>query len=168
MPVFDPYHQIRNSVLGDGLTDEHIEMLAGLTTPEHCPAGTVIFKEASSADDLSVVCSGSVALDMHVLVRGNIRILTLGSGDLLGWSALVGDGVMTATATALKDTALLNIPGAALRGICDDDPSLGYAVMNLVAIALARRLHGTRLQMLDLFHETGAAPSTVSGTVTHD
>ncbi len=159
--------QIQESALGIGLDSAQIELLAGLATPEHCQAGTVLFKEASAADDLSIVCRGSVALDMHVPLRGNIRILTLGSGDLLGWSALVGDSIMTATATVLEDTELLDIPGPALRELCDDDPTLGYAVMTLVARALAQRLHGTRLQMLDLFQDEQASSSEAPGTTSN-
>ncbi len=150
------------------MSDDHLKTLAGLSSTELCPAGAVIFKEASMADHVSVVCAGSVALDMYVPLRGNVRLLTLGSGDLLGWSAIVGDGIMTATASVLKDAQLLNIPGTKLREMCDDDPALGYAVLNLVAQALAKRLQGTRLQMLDLFQEPRSAPGKASRVVTHD
>ncbi|APZ91736.1 cyclic nucleotide-binding domain-containing protein [Fuerstiella marisgermanici] len=168
MPALDTLHQLSTSSLGVGLSDDHLKRLAELATTERFPAGRVIFKEASTADHLAVVCSGSVALDMHVPLRGNVRLLTLGSGDLLGWSAIVGDGIMTATATVLKDAQLLNIPGTTLRKACDDDPALGYAVMDLVARALAKRLQGTRLQMLDLFKEPRPAPGKLSGVVAHD
>lgn len=168
VPAIDTLHQLRNSALGVGLSDGHVEILAGLATTELCPAGTVIFKEAATANHVSVVCTGSVALDMHVPLRGNVRLLTLGSGDLLGWSAIVGDGIMTATATVLKDAQLLSIPGTKLREMCDADPALGYAVLNLVARALAKRLQGTRLQMLDLFKEPRSAAGNLSRVFDHD
>ena len=150
--------RLRQSALGTGLDPQDIRSLASIARPVCYAARRVLFIEGGAAAALSVVCSGRIALDMHVPLRGSVRILTLGSGDLLGWSALVGDGIMSATATALEDTMLLDLPKEALRRLCDTDHTLGYAVMNLVARALAQRLHGTRLQMLDLFSETEPTP----------
>ena len=157
-------NQLRRSALGLNLADSHVQALADLATPEVADAGTVLFKEGAEADRLSVVSSGSVALDMYVPRRGAIRILTLGAGDMLGWSALVSDGSMSATATVLEDTSLLNFDADPLRQLCTDDTDLGYAVLDLVARALARRLHGTRLQMLDLFSETEPTVSQSVGS----
>ena len=158
-------NQLRQSAIGQGLDAPDIESLASISTRVDHAAGTVLFTEGCSADVLSVVCFGSVALDMHVPVRGKVRILTLGAGDLLGWSAIVGDSVMTATATVIEDAVLLNLPKASLRKLCDADHTLGYAVMNLVARSLAQRLRGTRLQLLDLFSETEPTSSQSSGNV---
>lgn len=146
--------QLQRSALGTGLSDRHLSLLAELATRSGHPAGHILFSEGCAADSVSVVCSGSVALDMHVPLRGKMRILSLGPGDLLGWSAVVGDGVMTATATVVEDAVILDLNKTLLRNLCDADHTLGYAVMNLVARSLARRLRGTRLQMLDLFSET--------------
>ena len=157
-------HHIRQSVLGSGLDTQDINSLASIAEQSSFLAGRVLFIEGGAANALSVVCSGRVALDMHVPLRGNVRILTLGAGDLLGWSALVGDGIMSATATVLEDAVLLNLPKASLRRLCDADHTLGYAVMNLVARALAQRLQGARLQMLDLFSETLPTQSHPAGS----
>jgi len=158
------HNQIRRSSLGTGLDDADLSALAAIAAPASHSAGDVVFAEGSEADTVSIVCSGSVALDMHVPLRGSVRILTLGVGDLLGWSSIAGDGAMTSTATALEDTDVLNFPIASLRRLCDSDHTLGYAVLNLVARSLAKRLRGTRLQMLDLFSETEPtrAPSSRS------
>ena len=64
----------------------------------------------------------------------------------------------TARLLLVRHNAVLDLPKEALRRLCDTDHTLGYAVMNLVARALAQRLHGTRLQMLDLFSETEPTP----------
>ncbi|MEZ6132467.1 MAG: cyclic nucleotide-binding domain-containing protein [Planctomycetaceae bacterium] len=159
------HKQIRHSSLGTDLGDGHIDLLATIATPVHYSSGQVVFSEGSAANAVSVMCAGKVALDMHVPVRGSVRILTLGPGDLLGWSAVAGDGVMTSTATALEDTDVLSLPMASLRQLCDADHTLGYALMTLVARSLAKRLRGTRLQMLDLFSETQPISNPPSGSV---
>jgi len=145
---------LRESSLGETLRDEHVTALASSATHVIVPAGTVLFAEGDPADALRLLCSGCVALDMSVPVRGSVRIMTLGPRDVLGWSALVGDGHMSATAVVLQDAAILEIPSDILKTLCEDDAELGRAIMQRMAQALARRLRETRLQLLDLFSDT--------------
>ena len=70
---------------------------------------------------------------------------------MLAWSALLGDGQMTATATALEDTRLISTAGQHLAELCNTNREFGYQLMTRVAEALAKRLVATRLQLLDLF-----------------
>ena len=67
---------------------------------------------------------------------------------------------MTATAVALEDSQLLQISAAALQNLCRQNQGVGYAVMQLAAQALSRRLTATRLQLLDLY--AAAAPENVA------
>ncbi|MCA9128370.1 MAG: hypothetical protein KDB22_14860, partial [Planctomycetales bacterium] len=71
--------------------------------------------------------------------------------DLLAWSSLIGDRVMTATAIAIQDSVLITLQVSELRAAMDADSRLGYEVMQAVAGALSRRLLATRLQLLDLY-----------------
>ena len=121
---------------------------------EHGAAGTILFREGALSDSLFLIIHGNVALDMHMPQRGQVRILTVGSGEVLAWSALLTDQRMTATATVLEEATLVSIPGNTLRALCDADPDVGYAVMKRMSQALAHRLLATRLQLLDLFRET--------------
>ncbi|GIW92368.1 MAG: hypothetical protein KatS3mg110_0409 [Pirellulaceae bacterium] len=121
---------------------------------EQCPAGTVLFREGSPAFALYLVVSGRVALEMRVPGRGDVRILTLGPGDMIGWSSLVGQRKMTATAVAIEDTQSIKLPAVTLQELCDQDHHFGYHLMRRMAEALAQRLLATRLQLLDLFSDT--------------
>lgn len=145
---------LRHSTLGAVLDERHLETLGRIAVPVHKPTGAILFREGSPADALWVMCSGRIALDMQVPGRNDVRVLTLGPRDRLGWSALVGDGSMSATATVINDAELLRLPAQPLTELCLADHTLGYAVMGNVARAMANRLRGTRLQLLDLFAET--------------
>lgn len=114
----------------------------------------VVFREGSPADALYLVRSGHVALEVHVPIRGNVRILTVGAGELLGWSAVLGNSTMTATARALEPTRLIALPALELRLACEADHELGYYLMRQVASVLSTRLTATRLQLLDAFAES--------------
>ena len=149
---------LQHSALGAVLDDPHPLKIAEIVVQVHEPPGAILFREGGPADAIWVVCSGSLALDIQVPSRGAVPVLTLGPRDMLGWSALVGDGAMTTTATVTADAQLLRLPAGKLRTLCDSDHTLGYAVMGNLARALANRLRGTRLQLLDLYAES--APET--------
>jgi len=151
---------LADSPLGKSLDDAQISQLADCAIVTTLPRSTTVFVEGSSADALRIICSGSIALDMHVPPRGSVRILTLGPDDVLGWSALVGDGHMSATATVLEEARLIVLPADVLMQFCDRDANFGQAVMHHVARTLARRLRETRLQLLDLFANGEIGKST--------
>lgn len=134
-----------------GLPPQTLAELAGIAREQVFAGKSVIFREGTNCPELFVVHSGHVALDMHVPGRGATRILTVGEGELLGWSALLGDGRMTATATAIDDTRLVVLSGAKLRQLCETNHETGWHVMQQVAKGLSQRLVATRLQLLDLF-----------------
>jgi hypothetical protein len=43
------------------------------------------------------------------------------------------------------------LDGACLRGKCDQDPALGYALMQRVSAVLYERLQDTRIRLLDVY-----------------
>ncbi len=145
---------LRDSSLGAVLDDRHLRDLAEISESVSEPQGGVLFKEGSAADTLWIIGEGSVALDMLVPRRHSSRVLTLGARDLLGWSALVGDGTMSATATVTADAKLVRLSADRLKDLCVSDHTLGFAVMANIARTLANRLRGTRLQLLDLYSES--------------
>jgi CRP-like cAMP-binding protein len=134
-----------------GLPPAVLAELAGVAREQVIAARSVIFAENAICPDVFIVQTGHVALDMHVPGRGAVRILTVGEGELLGWSAILGDGQMTATATAIDETRLVVISGTRLRELCETNHEIGRHVMQQVAKALSQRLVATRLQLLDLF-----------------
>jgi len=140
---------------------EHvIAGVAMLATSVTCQAGAVLFREGDRDDSIYFVSTGCIALEMAVPARGRIRLLTVSSGEVLGWSPLIGNPEMTATALALEATTLLRISGAELLSLCQRDHEIGFAVMHRVARALSRRLMATRLQLLDLFSHS--APEVIA------
>jgi CRP/FNR family cyclic AMP-dependent transcriptional regulator len=130
------------------------EKVAAIAASRQVPASTVLYQEGDVCERLYLVSSGLVALDMCMPRQGCTRILTIGPGEIIGWSALFADATMAVRASALQDSTLIALPAAELRQLCDDDHDIGYAIMQKVSVALSRRLLATRLQMLDMFGET--------------
>lgn len=147
---------LQESAFGAVFPPDIAQSLAAEVKWNRCPAGTVLFREGEQSDAFYIVHRGHVTLEMCLPAHGCTQLLTLGEGETVAWSALVGDGRMTANATAADDVELIEFSGANLLRRCEADPRFGYRLMRQVAAALAKRLLATRLQLLDLF--TADAP----------
>ena len=80
-----------------------------------------------------------------------IVVETLGAGELLGVSWLFPPHRWAFDAVAQERTSATALDAACLRGKCDDDPVLGYALFKRFALLMRDRLQASRLQMLDVY-----------------
>lgn len=113
-------------------------------------AGERIFQEGEPSTEILIVLAGRVSLSVRPDSRREATVLTLGPGELLGWSAFFG-GTRVATAKTLGETSLLIFDANELSRLCQDDHDIGYAVMKATCVELAGRLRDTRLQLIDVF-----------------
>jgi CRP-like cAMP-binding protein len=132
--------------------DEHVKELAKLGDVVDFPEGTVVFNEGEPASHCYLILDGKVLLEMCG-PGGCARILTIGAGEILGWSALLGKAELTAAARTLTATRAIELSCGDVLALCEHIPSLGYQLMRCTALALAKRLTATRLQLLDLYGE---------------
>ena len=135
------------------LPAEVLQQVEDLAQIRDYSAGTILFLEGSLHPEFHLLAEGHVRLDMLVPNRGRVPILTVGPGDILAWSALLGEGIMTASAVAMDRIRTVAIPGDDLRRLCDQYHTLGFHFMLQLAKAVSHRLVATRLQLLDLFGE---------------
>ena len=145
---------LRQTRFADGFSDQQLNTVAKASEFLSVSKGQRLFSEGTMEDQVFIVLSGHVALEMLVPRRGNVRLLTVSSGELVGWSGLIGNGQMTATAVTTEDCQLIGISSRIMRDLCQKDHELGYILMTRTANAIAHRLVATRLQLLDLFYET--------------
>jgi hypothetical protein len=80
-----------------------------------------------------------------------MMIETIESGEVIGWSWLFEPYRWHFDARALTVVRATAFDGACLRGKCEADPALGYALMSRFAQVLIERLQWTRLRLLDLY-----------------
>ncbi|EMI16509.1 cyclic nucleotide-binding domain (cNMP-BD) protein [Rhodopirellula maiorica SM1] len=130
-----------------------VEPLAELASLQTYPAQQLLFREGEVHARIYWIKEGRVRLEMSGTRAGAKAMLTAGPGDLLGWSALLGDQRMTATAVATLETTLISFDAVALLQLCEQNHDIGYKVMHTIARSLSKRLVATRLQLLDLFHQ---------------
>lgn len=133
------------------LPDELIGQLAGIARVVDFPAATVIFRQGDAASTLYLVVEGNVSLEICAPGVGCKRVLTVGPGELLGWSPVLEHSRLTATARTISAAQAIALSGPQILAICEQHPRLGYEFMKRAALALAKRLNATRLQLLDVF-----------------
>lgn len=139
------------SILGQHLSPANLAKLAELGRWLQLDAGTYLFREGEHNRDVFFLLEGRVDLSMTVPGRGACRILTLGPGELIAWSAVLRDGTMSCSARCMDDVKLIAISGTDLDAMMEADCRFGYEFMRMMATALTKRLIATRLQLLDLF-----------------
>jgi CRP-like cAMP-binding protein len=132
--------------------------LASVGRLVYVPARQVILREAEPNDTMAIVLEGRVGLRVRVPERGQVTILTVEPGDVVGWSAVVPPYRATSTAIALSDSQLIIFDGPNLRAAMAGDEHLAAQFYPVLLKAVARRLEGTRQQLLDLFSQRWVEP----------
>src|SRR3970040_62377 len=91
------------------IDNRHLLQIADVTRMRDLEAGQILFREGEVPQDVFLVVSGSVTLDINTPGGGSRRIMAVGPGEILGWSALLEQTQMTATATALCHSKVAQI-----------------------------------------------------------
>ena len=129
------------------LAPETLQKLASIADEQRVAAGQAIFAESDPAEYLYLIVRGEVNLTCE-LGSGELRVVdTLVDGELVGWAAFVEPYRCRTLATAVKDTHLVRLQAARLRGFCDADHRLGTQLLTQVAQMLSSRLNSARVQL---------------------
>jgi CRP-like cAMP-binding protein len=139
-----------------GLDHGTLELLAGCAGNTRFDEGEVLFREGEPADTFFVVRHGTVAIEIYAPPRGGVTIETVEAGEVIGWSWLFPPYRWHFDARALSAVRALAFDGACLRGKCQDDPALGYDLMQRFGQLMMERLQWTRLRLLDVYGYRGS------------
>jgi len=134
-----------------GLTEAQLARVAECAHRITVPTDEFLVRERQAADTFYLLQAGRVAIEVHSAERGNVRIQTIGPGELIGWSWLVPPHCWQFDARVVDAVRAIAIDGPALRDRCDQDHELGYLVLKQLVGVIAGRLGATRLQLLDLY-----------------
>lgn len=128
-----------------------VAMLEGCARNVHFRPGQLIFREGEPADRLFVIRRGRVALEVHVPGGGDHLIDTVDEGEVLGWSWLVPPYHWLFDARAVDEVSAIAMDALCLRTKCDEDPALGYLLMQQVSQVMYHRLQAARIRLLDVY-----------------
>lgn len=119
------------------------------------PDGAVVVREGTACTTLGVVVLGRIALRLSLPGGQDRTILTIDTGDIYGWSAVLPPAIATSTGVAIGPSQAIVFDGDSLRSALANDCELAAAVYERLLVSVARRLTATRLQLLDLYGPSG-------------
>lgn len=128
-----------------------ISLVAGCARNHIFHAGEYLLHQGEPANEFFLIRHGKVALEIDAPGRPPVILETLGVGEFVGASWLIPPYRWVFDARAVELTRVTGIDAACLRGKCEADHDLGYDMMKRFLPALVKRLHATRLQVLDVY-----------------
>ncbi len=144
-------HILKEHPFVGGFAPEHISLMAGCARNHRFDAGRYLFHEGDSAREFFLIRQGRVALEIVAPGQAPIVFTTLGEGEIVGASWLVPPYRWMFDARAVELTRAIGIDAECLRGKCEANHDLGYEMMKRFMPMLVKRLHATRLQILDVY-----------------
>jgi CRP-like cAMP-binding protein len=129
------------------LTKEEIEPVVKVCSKEAYQAGEKIFSQGEHGRKVYVISRGQVTLERTVDLgerTATITIATLGRGRAFGcWSSILGHPHnLMSSAVCSEPTHVISMNGAALHATLQEDPTVGFKVLEKLALLLGERLRG--------------------------
>ena len=134
-----------------GISQRHLETLAGFTQQVTMTAGQHLGREREAANAFYLIQSGRVAIEVQKQDRGTARLQTIGPGEIVGWSWLVPPHFWQFDARVAEPVQALALDAERLRRQCADDHELGYELLTRLINVVAGRLAASRRKLLDLY-----------------
>jgi CRP-like cAMP-binding protein len=136
--------ELRGIEFLENLGAEHLNRIAMMARLEEHLEGTILFQEGQPAPFIYFVLSGTVGLEVTEPDGEAVEVCTVGPGELLGWSPVLGGRAMTATARTQTRCRMAVLDVKQVLELCERQPQFGVAFLRQVALVLSERLHGTR------------------------
>jgi len=140
-----------SSDLVAGLNDDEFEFFESLATETTLKPDEVLFRENGEAKRFFIVARGILALEVERAAKPSTTVQTLGDGALLGLSWRLTPHRWMWTARAMTETRLAVFDASFMRAECERNPDLDRLMWKAVAEEASKRLHHTRIQLLDLY-----------------
>ncbi len=138
------------SFLND-IDPDHLQQIASIAELRVFDTNDILFHEGEFAEYVYLVVTGKIVLELCPSTIYQKTLMSVGPGEMLGWSSFVEQRNYASTGVVVAPTLLVKIDGKRLRAICDRDPEFGYDFMHRIMRALAKRLTTTWSQLANIY-----------------
>jgi len=152
-----------------GFNHDQIVALATVAEEQHVDQGHTFIREGDKIDHFYLLLEGTVALYIAIpdpeaehsisqqitreMATKNIRMSSLGKGEMVGWSAIVPPHESTATVEAVTACRVVAFDYPALRSSFGDDCCFELQLTRKAAQIIRQRLRDRRIELLSAYSE---------------
>jgi CRP/FNR family cyclic AMP-dependent transcriptional regulator len=134
----------------EDLQENEVKALATLAEEERYQPREFIFQEGNPANKIYLLLEGRIEMMMATNAEGTQRalVMTVGPGEIFGWSSLVEPYRLTASARCATPVRVVAITASGVRALMTMSCSMGYRLMQKACQIASERLRATRVQLL--------------------
>lgn len=132
------------------LEPEYLDIIVGCARNVRFAPDDFLFREGDDADAFYLIRHGRVAVEMDINFHPRI-VMTLDPGQMVGWSWMLPPYSYKTSARAMIMTRAIAFDGKCLRDKCEENHSLGYALMKRFVHDAERRLYRAWMQVGDMY-----------------
>ena len=133
------------------LEPAHVALLVGCAKNVRYRAGEYVLREGDDASTFFLVRHGTISLEVAVPGREPVVVETVGPGDVLGLSWMIGGATTHLDCRAREAVVAFSLDATCLRDKMNADHHLGYALTSRLLERAYERLARVRLQKLDVY-----------------
>jgi len=134
-----------------------LSLLEPIFEPYACPAETIIFEQGAPAHYLYLILEGTVEINYKPYDGPPLTLTTLTQGNIVGWSAAIGNTTYTSSATCKEDCQAIRMSRRDLHNLCAREPDAGRIILNLLAESVSSRWQDAQSQIQVLLNNTVSA-----------
>ena len=134
-----------------GLSPEHIHVLAACASEARFERGEFIYREGQEANTCYFIRSGTVAVQINAGQPGPATVETVSAGGIVGWSWIVPLYRSHFDTRAMDVTSAIAIDTKCFREQMAHDHDLGYEFLRRFVQVVVQRLRAARIQLLDVY-----------------
>ena len=161
MSLAEEYELLRRVPFFAGIEPARLKLLAFMSERVGFDAGKVLFHQGDRADAAYLIIEGEADIIIDS-PSGPLTIATLGSNDIVGEMAILGDVPRTATVEAKGRLVALRIAKDPFMRMVREFPSMAISIMRELAHRLEMNNHQLQRALSELQRlrqDAGAAPA---------
>ncbi len=131
------------------MATKHLHKLAAIASEITYEKGDLVYKEGDLDKGIYLIQAGEVVIEMKAPNQSYAPVLTIGKGQLFGWSSLFPGQQKRARARVLRDTRAFLIDGDRLNYLFETDHELENVIMRRMIKLVGERVYATRQRLVD-------------------
>ncbi|HNO30943.1 MAG TPA: cyclic nucleotide-binding domain-containing protein [Anaerolineales bacterium] len=129
------------------LSPAETEQIKPLFESKSYPAGMVIFEQGDPATHLYLILEGAVSVRYKPYDGATMTLTRLRSGDVFGWSAVIGSAKFTSSIWSETQLEILRIHKNDLWDLVNTYPEFGKTIINRFARMVSPRWENAHAQI---------------------